>query len=114
MVCVNVQQNIISAEFNWDKYFIHEVETQLREKPLRGSQTQEFHYSEDKASNKTITLTYPYATIVSCTLIRNPTWMPPNQVTYFKGSSMDSFTLGLLPKIDFTWTKSHTWQPLES
>jgi hypothetical protein len=27
------------------------VKTQLKEKPLRGSQTQEFHYSEDKASN---------------------------------------------------------------
>jgi len=25
------------------------VETQLREKPLQGNQTQEFHYSEDKA-----------------------------------------------------------------
>jgi hypothetical protein len=39
--------------------FINEVETQLREKPLWGSQTQEFHYSEDKASTKTVTLTYP-------------------------------------------------------
>jgi len=34
------------------------VETQLREKPLRGSQTQEFHYSEDKARYKIVTLTY--------------------------------------------------------
>jgi hypothetical protein len=37
--------------------FVDEVETQLREKPLRGSQTQEFHYSEDIAIYKTITLT---------------------------------------------------------
>jgi len=37
--------------------FVDEVETQLREKPLRGSQTQEFHYSEDKARYKTVTLT---------------------------------------------------------
>jgi hypothetical protein len=29
--------------------------------------------SEDKASTKTVTLTYPYAVIVSCTLTRNPT-----------------------------------------
>jgi hypothetical protein len=37
--------------------FVDEVETQLREKPLRGSQTQEFHYLEDKARYKTVTLT---------------------------------------------------------
>jgi hypothetical protein len=69
------------------------METQLREKPLQGSQTQEFHYLEDKARNKTVTLTY----------------------TYLKGSSMDSFTLGLLPKIDFNMSKvtAHR-QPLES
>jgi len=29
--------------------------------------------SEDKASNKTVILTYPYAAIVSYTLTRNPT-----------------------------------------
>jgi len=33
------------------------------------------------------------------------TRMPPNQVTYLKGSSMKSFTLGLFPKIDFTLTQ---------
>jgi hypothetical protein len=37
--------------------FVDEVETQLRETPLWGSQTQEFHYSEDIARYKTITLT---------------------------------------------------------
>jgi hypothetical protein len=31
----------------------------------------------------------------------NPTRTPPNQVSYLKGSSMESFTLGLTPKIDF-------------
>jgi hypothetical protein len=40
------------------------VETQLREKPLRGSQTQEFHYLEDKARYKTVTLTCTDAVIV--------------------------------------------------
>jgi hypothetical protein len=35
--------------------------------------------------------------------------MPPNQVFYLKGSSMDSFTLGLLPKINFNINKdNHT------
>jgi hypothetical protein len=37
--------------------FVDEVETQLREKPLRGSQTQKFHYLEDKARYKIVTLT---------------------------------------------------------
>jgi hypothetical protein len=88
--CVTKYQN---AEFKEDRYFVNEVETQLREKLLRGSQTQEFYYSKDKASNKTVTLT-SYAAIISCTLTRNLT--PPNQVFYLKGSSMDSFSLGLL------------------
>jgi hypothetical protein len=42
-----------------DKYFVDEVETQLREKSLRGSQTQDIYYSEDKTSYKVVTLTYP-------------------------------------------------------
>jgi len=40
----------------------------------------------------------PDETIVSSTLMCNPTWMPPNQVSYLKGSSMESFTLGPTPK----------------
>jgi hypothetical protein len=68
--CVTKYQN---EEFKKDIYFVNEVETQLREKSLRSNQTQEFHYSEDKTSNKTVTLTYPYAAIVSCTLTRNLT-----------------------------------------
>jgi hypothetical protein len=34
-------------------------ENQLREKPPRGSQTQEIYYLEDKASYKAAALTYP-------------------------------------------------------
>jgi len=44
--------------------FIDEVETQLREKSLRGSQTQEFHYSKDKARYKIVTLTCTDAVVV--------------------------------------------------
>jgi hypothetical protein len=54
-----VCNKILSAEFKGDKYFVDEVETQLREKPLRGSQAQDIHYSEDKARYKVVTLTYP-------------------------------------------------------
>jgi hypothetical protein len=54
----NVQQNI-KCGIKGDKYFVDEVETQLREKPLHGSQTQDIHYLEDKARYKAVTLTYP-------------------------------------------------------
>jgi hypothetical protein len=54
-----VCNKILNAEFKGDKYFVDEVETQLREKPLRGSQTQDIHYSEDKARYKAVALTYP-------------------------------------------------------
>jgi hypothetical protein len=56
------------------------VETQLREKPLRGSQTQEFHYSEDITRYKTVTLTCTDAVVVPWSLTCNPTRMLPNQV----------------------------------
>jgi hypothetical protein len=52
-----VCNKILNAEIKGDKYFVDEVETQSREKPLRGSQTQEFHYSKDKARYKIVTLT---------------------------------------------------------
>jgi hypothetical protein len=56
----------IKAQLNVNdtKIFVDEVETQFREKPLRGSQTQEFHYSEDKARYKTVTLTCTDAVVV--------------------------------------------------
>jgi hypothetical protein len=52
-----VQQNI-KCGIKGDKYFVDEVESQLREKPLQGSQTQDIHYSKDKARYKAVTLTY--------------------------------------------------------
>jgi hypothetical protein len=60
---------------NDTRIFVDEVETQLREKPLRGSQTQEFHYSEDKRF--------------------------PTRFTYLKGSSMELLTLEPTSKINF-------------
>jgi len=48
-VCDRVSNKILNAEFKGDKYFVDEVETQLREKPLPGSQTQDIHYSANKA-----------------------------------------------------------------
>jgi hypothetical protein len=57
-VCNSVQQNI-KCRIKGDRYFVDEVKIQLREKSLRGSQTQDIHYSEDKASYKAVALTYP-------------------------------------------------------
>jgi hypothetical protein len=54
-----VCNKILNAEIKGDKYFVDEVKTQLREKPLRGSQIQDIYYSEDKASYKVVALTYP-------------------------------------------------------
>jgi len=62
-VCVCVWSICITKYLNTklkeDRYFVNEVKTQLREKPLSDSQTQEIHYSEDKASYNTVVLTYP-------------------------------------------------------
>jgi hypothetical protein len=58
-VCEQCATKILNVEIKGDKYFIDEVKTQLREKPLRGSQTQDIHYSEDNIRYKVVTLTYP-------------------------------------------------------
>jgi hypothetical protein len=42
------------------RIFVNEVEIQDEKKPLRGSQTQDIHYSEDKTRYKIVTLTYPW------------------------------------------------------
>jgi hypothetical protein len=56
---IKAQQKVNDTEI-----FVDEVETQLREKPLWGSQIQEFHYSEDKARYKIVTLTCTDAVVV--------------------------------------------------
>jgi len=58
-VCVNSVQKNIKCGIKGDKYFVDKVETQLREKQLRGSQSHDIHYSEDKTSYKIVALTYP-------------------------------------------------------
>jgi hypothetical protein len=56
-VCAIVCNKISKCLIKGDRYFVDEVETQLREKLLRGSQTQDIHYSKDKASYKAVALT---------------------------------------------------------
>jgi hypothetical protein len=55
---INYATKYLNTELKEDIYFGNEVKTQLRKKLLRGSQTQDIHYSENKASNKALTLTY--------------------------------------------------------
>jgi hypothetical protein len=57
-VCAKCATNITMRKLNNTQIFVDEVEIQSREKSLRGSQTQEFHYSEDKARYKIVALTY--------------------------------------------------------
>jgi hypothetical protein len=64
-VCAQVStKNKAQRKVNDTQIFVDEVETLLREKPLRGNQTQEFHYLEDKARYKTVTLTCTDAVVV--------------------------------------------------
>jgi hypothetical protein len=105
---LNVLTKITMRKINNTRIFVNEVETQLREKPLRGSQTQDIHYSEDKARYKAVTLTNTDAVVVPCSLTCNPTRMLPNQVSYLKASSMQSFILGPSPQIDFSCSVATT------
>jgi hypothetical protein len=56
-MCSIVFNEISKCGNKIDIYFVDEVESQLREKPLRGSQTQDIHYFEDKTSYKVVALT---------------------------------------------------------
>jgi len=47
-VCVQRVTKYKKCGIKRDIYFVNEVETQLREKPLRGNQTQEIHYQKTK------------------------------------------------------------------
>jgi hypothetical protein len=87
--------------------FVDEVETQSREKPLWGSQTLEFHYSEDEARYKIVTLTCTDAVVVPYSLTCNQTQTLPNQVSYLKESSMEFLTLEPTSKIDFSCSTAH-------
>jgi hypothetical protein len=106
-VCNKCQQKLSTTENKRHTVFVDEVETESREKPLRGSQTQEFHYSEDEARYKIVTLTCTDAVVVPCSLMCNPTRTLPNQVPYLKRSSMEFLTLESTSKIDFSYNAAH-------
>jgi hypothetical protein len=60
-VCAQSVNKIITVRnLNNTTIFVNKVENSIWEKPLRGSQTHNIHYSEDKTSYKVVTLTYPW------------------------------------------------------
>jgi len=59
---------------------VHKCQQKLKEKPLWGSQTQEFHYSEDKARYKIVIRTCTDAVVIPWSLTCNRTRTLPNQV----------------------------------
>jgi hypothetical protein len=69
---MNSVQQKLNTESKGDKYFVEEVETQLIKKPLWGSQTQDIHCSENKAS---------YKAVVALTYLR--CWCKPRSWTYY-------------------------------
>jgi hypothetical protein len=60
------------------RHIVFVDEARLREKPLRGSRTQEFHYSKDEARCKIVTLTCTDAVVVPYSLTCNPTRTLPD------------------------------------
>jgi hypothetical protein len=56
-VCAIVYNNVSKCGIKRNRYFVDEVETQLREKPLQASQTQYIYYTEDKTSYKAVAFT---------------------------------------------------------
>jgi hypothetical protein len=58
-VCAQSVNKISMRNLKDTRIFVNKVENSIREKPLRGNQTQDFHYSKDKTSYKVVALTYP-------------------------------------------------------
>jgi len=59
-VCEQSVNKISMQNLKDTRIFVKEVENSIWEKPLRGSQTQDIHYSEHKTSYKVVALTYPW------------------------------------------------------
>jgi len=59
-VCAQSVNKISMQNLKDTRIFVNEVENSIWEKALRGSQTQDIHYLEDKTSYKVVALTYPW------------------------------------------------------
>jgi hypothetical protein len=99
----SMQQSIstMQQEVHSINLCVEQSQLDIRECLKHQHLSQEFHYSEDEARYKIVTLTCTDVVVVPCSLTCNPTRTLPNQVSYLKGSSMESFTLGPTLKIDF-------------
>jgi hypothetical protein len=111
-VCDQLCNKILNMEFKGDKYFVDEMETQLREKSLRAAKPRISTIQKTRLVTKHSHLHTHNAVVIPYTLKCTYTRTPPNQVSYLKGSSMEFFSLGLLPKLDFNGLiKSHNKNP---
>jgi len=79
--------------------FVNEVETQDKKTHSEAAKPKISTIQKTRLDTHSHT---PNAVVVPCSLTCNPTRTPPNQVSYLMGSSMESFTLGTTPKIDFS------------
>jgi hypothetical protein len=86
----------------------HKCGNSVKRKTTPGQPNPGNPLSKNKASYKTLVLTYPYAVAIPLTLTRSPSWTLSNQIFHLKEFLMDSFTLRPTPKIDFTRTVEQT------
>jgi len=82
-------------------------ETQLKEKSLRAAKPRIFIIQKTRQGTKHSHSHTRYAVVIPCTLTCTYTQTSSNQVSYLKGSSMKSFSLGLLSKLDFKGWSNH-------
>jgi hypothetical protein len=70
-VCVCVQQNILDADLNKTRYLLRSGNS-VKRKTTPGQPNLGNQLSKNKASYKTLVLTYPYAVVIPLTLTRSP------------------------------------------
>jgi hypothetical protein len=101
--CVlKVLTKITMRKINNTRIFVNKLETQDEKNNSGAAKSRISTIQKTKLNTKQKHSHTPDAVVVPCSLTCNPTGTLPNQVSYLKGSSMESFTLGPTPKIDFS------------
>jgi len=98
-VCNSVQQNITMRKIK-RQIFCWQSGNSLKRKTTPGQPNPGYPLFRRQSKYINSNTHIPDAAIVSSTLMCNPTRTRPNQVSYLKGSSMESFTLGPTLKRD--------------
>jgi hypothetical protein len=95
-------------KINITRIFVNELETQDEKNNSGAAKPRISTIQKTKLDTKQKHSYTPDAVVVPCSLTCNPTRTLPNQVSYLKGSSMESFTLGPTLKIDFSCSAATT------